>query len=44
MDDDGEYKLTVVDHLGDMTFSDQKVPDHFVTMIPVMFEQLRRQT
>lgn len=42
MDDHGEYTLTVVDYLNDMTFSD-KMPDHLVSMLPMMLEQLRRQ-
>lgn len=42
MDDHGQYTMTVVDYLNDMTFCEQ-MPDHMVSMLPIMLEQLRRQ-
>lgn len=43
MDDHGEYRATVVDYLNNMTYED-KVPDHIVSMIPMLFAQLQRKS
>lgn len=42
MDDHGDYYVSVVDYLNDTTMRD-KMPDHLVSMLPVMLQQLQRQ-
>lgn len=42
MEDDGRYKLQVVDHLGDTTM-ESTLPDQYVGMLPMVISEIRRK-
>lgn len=42
MVDDGSYQITVVDYLNDTT-EIKALPDHMVSMLPMVMQQLQRQ-